>query len=147
MHCSEPHCGGSWRLSPDMTHRKPESSVLRTGLLLITLTGAALAQAAFDWNIPKPFPRPPVPAGNPMTAEKVELGRRLFYDQRMSVNGRQSCASCHKQELAFNNPNKASDVQGFSLTESEKKDLIAFLESLTDKEFLREPRFSDPWKP
>jgi cytochrome c peroxidase len=36
-----------------------------------------------------------------MTAAKVELGRHLFYDKRMSVNGRQSCASCHRQELAF----------------------------------------------
>ena len=36
-----------------------------------------------------------------MTAEKVELGRYLFYDKRLSVNGTQACASCHKQELAF----------------------------------------------
>jgi len=36
-----------------------------------------------------------------MTAAKVQLGRYLFYDQRISVNGTQSCASCHKQELAF----------------------------------------------
>jgi cytochrome c peroxidase len=36
-----------------------------------------------------------------MTAAKVELGRRLFYDKRMSVNGAESCATCHKQELAF----------------------------------------------
>jgi cytochrome c peroxidase len=36
-----------------------------------------------------------------MTAEKVELGRYLFYDQRMSSNGTQSCASCHIQSLAF----------------------------------------------
>jgi cytochrome c peroxidase len=32
---------------------------------------------------------------------RVELGRRLFYDQRLSGNGTQSCASCHRQELAF----------------------------------------------
>ena len=36
-----------------------------------------------------------------MTAAKVELGRYLFYDTRMSVNGKSSCATCHKQELAF----------------------------------------------
>jgi cytochrome c peroxidase len=36
-----------------------------------------------------------------MTAAKVELGRYLFYDTRMSVNGNASCATCHKQELAF----------------------------------------------
>jgi cytochrome c peroxidase len=36
-----------------------------------------------------------------MTAAKVELGRYLFYDKRMSVNGKESCATCHRQELAF----------------------------------------------
>jgi cytochrome c peroxidase len=36
-----------------------------------------------------------------MSAAKVVLGRRLFYDTRMSVNGKTSCGSCHRQELAF----------------------------------------------
>jgi cytochrome c peroxidase len=36
-----------------------------------------------------------------MTADKVELGRYLFYDKRLSVNGTQACASCHQQALAF----------------------------------------------
>jgi cytochrome c peroxidase len=36
-----------------------------------------------------------------MTAEKVELGRYLFYDPRLSSNGTTSCSSCHLQELAF----------------------------------------------
>jgi cytochrome c peroxidase len=36
-----------------------------------------------------------------MSAEKVELGRYLFYDKRISVNGKESCGSCHRQELAF----------------------------------------------
>ncbi|MBV8847501.1 MAG: di-heme enzyme [Bryobacterales bacterium] len=56
---------------------------------------------AYDWNLPKGFPKPRVPADNPMTTAKVELGRYLFYDTRMSVNGKASCATCHKQELAF----------------------------------------------
>ncbi len=55
----------------------------------------------FEWRIPGPFPRPAVPADNPMSVAKVELGRHLFHDKRMSVNGQQSCASCHRQELAF----------------------------------------------
>jgi cytochrome c peroxidase len=55
----------------------------------------------YSWNLPKGFPKPRVPADNPMTAAKVELGRHLFYDNRMSVNGKASCATCHKQELAF----------------------------------------------
>jgi len=55
----------------------------------------------FEWQLPKHFPQPPVPADNPLTIEKVELGRRLFYDQRLSVNGTMSCASCHQQDKAF----------------------------------------------
>jgi cytochrome c peroxidase len=56
---------------------------------------------SFAWNIPAPFPAPPVPADNPMSAAKVLLGRYLFYDVRLSVNGTQSCASCHAQARAF----------------------------------------------
>jgi len=62
---------------------------------------AGLVGADFDWNLPKGFPRPIVPADNPMSAGKVELGRYLFYDKRVSVNGKESCGSCHRQELAF----------------------------------------------
>jgi len=60
-----------------------------------------LMGADFDWKLPKGFPRPTIPADNPMSAAKVELGRRLFYDKRMSVNGKESCGRCHRQELAF----------------------------------------------
>jgi cytochrome c peroxidase len=60
-----------------------------------------LMGADFDWNLPKGFPAPAVPADNPMSAAKVELGRDLFYDQRISLNGKQSCGTCHRQELAF----------------------------------------------
>jgi cytochrome c peroxidase len=53
------------------------------------------------WALPKGFPTPNVPADNPMSASKVELGRHLFYDTRLSGNGTFSCASCHAQRLAF----------------------------------------------
>ncbi|HKS08125.1 MAG TPA: cytochrome c peroxidase [Pyrinomonadaceae bacterium] len=36
-----------------------------------------------------------IPADNPMTAEKVALGRQLFFDERLSVDGSRSCYSCH----------------------------------------------------
>src|SRR5579872_71204 len=60
-----------------------------------------LAVLPFHWDLPRGFPIPHVPASNPMSDAKVRLGRYLFYDKRLSVNGTQSCASCHKQELAF----------------------------------------------
>lgn len=55
----------------------------------------------YDWKLPPGFPFPNVPAGNPMTKEKVELGRLLFYDKRLSLNQTQSCGSCHQQARAF----------------------------------------------
>lgn len=53
------------------------------------------------WDLPPGFPEPYVPPENPMSAEKVELGRHLFYDLRLSGNGTQSCASCHDQARGF----------------------------------------------
>ena len=44
------------------------------------------------------------------------------------------------------NPLKSTGLQPLTLTADERKDLIAFLESLTDREALRDPRWSDPWK-
>ena len=70
--------------------------------LLPILGFAALSFAQeYDWQLPKGFPKPYVPPDNPMSSEKVELGRYLFYDVRMSLNGKTSCATCHRQELAF----------------------------------------------
>jgi cytochrome c peroxidase len=43
----------------------------------------------------------PVPEGNLITAEKIELGRRLFNDRRLSRDGSMACSSCHQPELAF----------------------------------------------
>src|SRR5262245_38552812 len=36
-----------------------------------------------------------IPADNPMSAEKVALGRQLFFDERLSIDGSKSCYSCH----------------------------------------------------
>lgn len=51
---------------------------------------------------PRPgFPAMRVPADNPWTVAKAELGRYLFYDRRLSGNQTQSCGSCHQQSRAF----------------------------------------------
>lgn len=64
---------------------------------------ATLQPAASDWtwNLPDPSIVPITPAGNPMSVAKVELGRFLFHDTRLSGNGSSSCASCHRQDKAF----------------------------------------------
>lgn len=80
---------------------------LLTGGLAVAVLGAIvlfmLRQGPQDyvWNLSDDLPRPSVPANNPMTDEKVELGRWLFYDTRLSVNRSMSCEACHIQALAF----------------------------------------------
>ncbi len=57
--------------------------------------------ASYTWDLPPGFPRPKVPADNPMSPAKVTLGRYLFYDTRLSLDGTFSCGTCHEQRLAF----------------------------------------------
>jgi cytochrome c peroxidase len=56
---------------------------------------------SFDWRLSDGYPPPQVPDDNPMSAAKVELGRWLFYDTRLSGNDTMSCGTCHLQALAF----------------------------------------------
>lgn len=55
----------------------------------------------YTWDLPDHFPPPVVPDDNPMTVEKVELGRYIFYDPRLSANGTMGCFSCHDQSKGF----------------------------------------------
>ncbi|HYR07241.1 MAG TPA: cytochrome c peroxidase [Longimicrobium sp.] len=48
------------------------------------------------------------PADNPMTPEKVALGRRLFFDKRLSVDNSISCATCHVPDVGFADPHPVS---------------------------------------
>jgi cytochrome c peroxidase len=66
------------------------------------------AEAPWVWQLPKGFPAPVVPADNPMSAAKVELGRHLFYDRRLSGNQSFSCSTCHLQQFAFTEPKARS---------------------------------------
>ena len=61
----------------------------------------ASSSANWAWSLPLSFPEPKVPADNPMSADKVSLGRFLFYDRRLSGNGTQACGGCHLQDRAF----------------------------------------------
>lgn len=52
-------------------------------------------------NIPPGFSSPIIPNDNPLTAAKIALGKKLFYEKALSVDSSISCGSCHKQALAF----------------------------------------------
>jgi len=75
------------------------------GIVLViawaALVAAVRADDTYHWVLPRGFPEPAVPADNPMSAAKVELGARLFADPRLSATGRYSCASCHDPARAF----------------------------------------------
>ncbi len=62
---------------------------------------SAAAREPYEWRLPAGLPVPLVPADNPMSQAKVELGRHLFFDTRLSVDQSFACASCHRPELAF----------------------------------------------
>lgn len=55
----------------------------------------------YVWRLPAWVPVPAVPADNPMTDDKVLLGRHLFYDKRLSANNTLACATCHIQAKGF----------------------------------------------
>ena len=50
----------------------------------------------------------PAPSDNPQNAEKIALGRKLFFDKRLSLDGSISCASCHHPQKAFSDQRSKS---------------------------------------
>jgi cytochrome c peroxidase len=66
----------------------------------------------YSVSYPSNFPLMSIPSNNPLTVEGIELGRRLYYDTKLSVNGPMqgsSCSSCHYQSNSFtvNSPGTA----------------------------------------
>jgi cytochrome c peroxidase len=75
----------------------------------------------------------PAPADKPTTPAKVELGRHLFYDVRLSAKNNVSCASCHRQANAFSDPRRASVGTTGALTSRNSMSLVnsAYAATLT----------------
>jgi len=78
---------------------------IRFGFLGPLLTALALcaggAAADYDWGLPDWLDPPPVPADNPVTEAKVDLGHRLFFDIDLSGPRYMACSTCHDPALAF----------------------------------------------
>ncbi len=71
-------------------------------ILLILFLSPTLAVSQFTLYIPLGLPTPlPIPDNNPLTQEKIVLGRRLFFDRRLSPNDTMSCAMCHVPTQGF----------------------------------------------
>jgi len=67
----------------------------KTKSVLVSMFGAAVLQ------LPSGVLEPTIPDQNPLTAAKVELGRRLYFDKRLSADGTVSCATCHDPQKGF----------------------------------------------
>jgi len=90
-------------------------------------------QSKYDFDLPAWVPTPLEPEGNLTTTAKVELGRRLFYDIRLSRDMTMSCASCHRQELAFTDGRSTSSGVTGELTARNSMSLanVGYLPVLT----------------
>jgi cytochrome c peroxidase len=70
----------------------------------VAADGGRAAEGAGDdwvWTLPPEVSPPLIPPDNPMSAARVELGRALFYDTRLSVDGTMSCGGCHQAAHGF----------------------------------------------
>jgi cytochrome c peroxidase len=77
---------------------------------LATQTGTPTNLMRFQVDPPLGLPKLPVPTDNSVTVEKVALGRRLFFDRRLSRNDTISCAMCHIPDQGFTNNEIATAV-------------------------------------
>jgi cytochrome c peroxidase len=62
----------------------------------------------YPFQMSATFPIPDFPRDNPLTVERVALGKTLFFDKQLSVNNTQSCADCHATEKAFTDGRKTA---------------------------------------
>ena len=88
--------------------QKMKRIAIIVGLLLLAFTSASnLASASDQYYLKLPIGIPAdlwsyfIPRNNSLTPAKVELGRQLFFDQRLSADGSVSCATCHDPNHAF----------------------------------------------
>ncbi len=69
--------------------------------VLATLASCKKTDDVFFIATPSHFPALPIPADNPPTLAKIELGKALFFDNRLSLDSTLNCSSCHLPKYAF----------------------------------------------
>ena len=92
----------------------------RTFIFLLALVAAFIAcnedqiitenvNKTVSLDVPPHFPPTIDFSDNPLTVKGIELGRKLFYDPRLSKDSSQSCATCHQQNVNFADFNRFSE--------------------------------------
>ena len=91
-------------------------------------------ESAYVWALlPAGVPPPPTPADNPQTAEKVELGRYLFYDTQLSLEDNRACGVCHEQAKGFTDsfPRAVGTTGELHLRNTPSLTNVAYFEALS----------------
>ncbi|HYY16580.1 MAG TPA: cytochrome-c peroxidase, partial [Gammaproteobacteria bacterium] len=96
-------------------------SVVFSGLLTLIGYGWVCAGAPTELG---PLPPAPVPEGNPITPEKVELGKRLFFDARLSADGSLACVSCHLPDQGWTTNTPLSPAYPMAMERRNSQTLI-----------------------
>jgi cytochrome c peroxidase len=92
------------RIGPRRSLKRGPVKSLRVPIVLLGLVLVTAAAAELELPIPANVLPPEIPADNPPTAAKVELGKKLYFDARLSSDGTIACASCHAPQSGFADP-------------------------------------------
>jgi cytochrome c peroxidase len=100
-----------------MGDRRPRTGqAVRLTLALAAAVSAMAQTGEAPIKLPRGMPvdlwRRLVPSDNPVTAEKIDLGRRLYYEKRLSADGTVACASCHDPDKGFSDGRKVAEGIG-----------------------------------
>lgn len=71
------------------------------GLIFLSCQKDEEDSDAFEMIYPEGFPQMQIPTDNQLTKSRVNLGKKLFFDTRLSLDSTVSCATCHIQEYGF----------------------------------------------
>lgn len=84
-------------------------SVLLLSASLLNVGGLRAADTEDDFPVPAGLPALTIPKNNPMTKAKVELGKQLYFDKRLSIDNTVSCASCHDPKKGWSNDDATAE--------------------------------------
>ena len=87
----------------DTKHNYQQADYQTRSLSLTQRLGKPADLLGFAQHPPLGLPKLPQPKDNPLTTAKINLGRKLFFDRRLSLNNTFSCAMCHIPEQGFSN--------------------------------------------
>jgi cytochrome c peroxidase len=151
------HCHGGFNFTIAVDHARmsePSIAFFNTGLYNVGGTGAYPAYDQGLYDVTEDLAdrgrfRPPTLRNIALTAPYMHDGSMATLDEviRFYERGGRLIESGPFSGDGKLNPYKSPFVNGFTLTDQERADLLAFLESLTDEEFVTDPTLADPFAP